>query len=261
MRHIRTITLFALLPFGMLAGVNTIHLTDGRILSGRFTNVDSAFVNFEDDQGQQYRFRTGEVQSITFANRDGGYRADSNRRNDIYAAPVQAGPAAIPVGTQLVVRTTTPIDSRYADDNQIFQGNVEQDVVDPNGNIVIPRGASVGLTLRAAIRDGGDLSVDVQDVTVSGRRYTVNTEDLQRVDRAGSGRRTAEYVGGGTALGAIIGAIAGGGKGAAIGALAGAATGVGADVLTRGREVRIPAETVMTFRLDQPLVVGAPAFR
>ena len=60
-------------------------------------------------------------------------------------------------------------------------------------------------------------------------------------------------VGGGAVLGTLLGAIAGGGKGAAIGAVAGAATGAGVQVLTRGKEVRVPAETVLNFRLDQPL--------
>jgi hypothetical protein len=53
-------------------------------------------------------------------------------------------------------------------------------------------------------------------------------------------------------LGSILGAIVGGGKGAAIGVLADAAGGAGVDVLTRGKEVHIPAETVLQFRLNKP---------
>ena len=63
-------------------------------------------------------------------------------------------------------------------------------------------------------------------------------------------------VGGGAALGTLIGAVAGGGKGAAIGAAVGAAGGAATQVLTRGKEVQIPAETVLTFRLDQPWAIG-----
>ena len=54
-------------------------------------------------------------------------------------------------------------------------------------------------------------------------------------------------------LGTLLGAIAGGGKGAAIGAIAGAAAGGGAQVLTKGHEIRVPAETVLNFRLEEPL--------
>jgi len=69
----------------------------------------------------------------------------------------------------------------------------------------------------------------------------------------GKNTRTATMVGGGAVLGTLLGAIAGGGRGAAIGALAGAAAGAGAQVLTRGKKVDVPPETVLTFRLDQPI--------
>jgi hypothetical protein len=50
--------------------------------------------------------------------------------------------------------------------------------------------------------------------------------------------------------GTLIGAIAGGGKGAAIGALLGGAAGAGTQVLTRGKELNVPAETELAFRLN-----------
>jgi outer membrane lipoprotein SlyB len=95
----------------------------------------------------------------------------------------------------------------------------------------------------------------LQSVTVQGRRYLVETSDLEQSSRSGIGknRRTAEMVGGGAALGTLLGAVAGGGKGAAIGAVAGAAAGGTAQVLTRGKEVKVPAETLLTFRLEEPL--------
>ena len=60
-------------------------------------------------------------------------------------------------------------------------------------------------------------------------------------------------IGGTAALGAIIGAIAGGGKGAAIGALAGGGAGTATQGLTRGQAVRIPAETLLRFKLEAPV--------
>ena len=77
-----------------------------------------------------------------------------------------------------------------------------------------------------------------------------------RRDSIGVNKRTGTYVGGGALLGAIIGGIAGGGKGAAIGAGAGAAAGAGTQVLTRGKNVKVPAESLLTFRLEQPLEMG-----
>ncbi len=92
-------------------------------------------------------------------------------------------------------------------------------------------------------------------MTIGGQRYTVNSTTIQKSDQKGIGRnrRTAEMTGGGAALGTLIGAVAGGGKGAILGAIFGAAAGGTAQVLTKDKETRIPAESVLTFRLSQPL--------
>jgi hypothetical protein len=87
---------------------------------------------------------------------------------------------------------------------------------------------------------------------------TLSTTDL--IENSGTGigknKRTAETVGGGAALGTIIGAIAGGAKGAAIGVLVGGAGGAGVEVLNSGRDVRVPAETLLNFRLDRPVTMS-----
>ena len=97
--------------------------------------------------------------------------------------------------------------------------------------------------------------LDVDTVMIAGRSYAVDTTDVaaKGTDGLGKNKRTGELVGGGTLFGAIIGAIAGGGKGAAIGAVSGAAAGATVQVLTKGSRVRVPAETVLKFKLDQPV--------
>jgi outer membrane lipoprotein SlyB len=97
------------------------------------------------------------------------------------------------------------------------------------------------------------MALDIQSITVDGRRYVIRTSDLtlESVSGIDKNKRTAKTIGGGAALGSVTGAIAGGGKGAAIGVLVGAAGGAGAQVLTRERDVRVPAETVLEFRLDR----------
>src|SRR4029077_10230860 len=99
------------------------------------------------------------------------------------------------------------------------------------------------------------LMLDVQAITVAGRRYVVSTADLQQRNDTGIGmnKRPSEMMGGGAALGIILGAVAGGGKGAGIGVLAGTAAGAGAQTLLKGKEVSVPAETILTFELDQPV--------
>jgi hypothetical protein len=100
-----------------------------------------------------------------------------------------------------------------------------------------------------------ELVLDVGSVTVDGRNYRLETTDYVRkgTEGLGANKRTGEFVGGGAALGGIIGAIAGHGKGAAIGALSGAAAGAGTQALTRGKAVRVPSETVLSFRLEAPI--------
>jgi outer membrane lipoprotein SlyB len=159
-------------------------------------------------------------------------------------------------GTLITVRTSETIDER-AVDGRIYAGVVEEDVTDGAGRLVIPRSSPVELMVRGA--SDGDLILDLESVVVNGERYAVRAE-ATRVDappeQSSDGHRTAIYAGGGAILGTIVGAIAGGGKGAAIGAAAGAAAGAGAGILTHGREVRVPSETLLTFRLQRGLDMG-----
>ena len=174
------------------------------------------------------------------------------------AAVAYAQVERLPAGTSLEIRTDEGIDLRDASDGRIYSGSVARDVFDQNGNLAISRGAHAELIVRNLGRD--DRAVDLESIDVNGRRYAIDAE--RRIpERSGLGenRRTGKYVGGGALLGTIVGAIAGGGKGAAIGAAAGAAAGAGTQVATRGRAVWVPAESVLTFRLNQPLrVVSGP---
>jgi hypothetical protein len=159
----------------------------------------------------------------------------------------------IPIGTELAIRTNEVIDSATSTEGQHYSAVMYSDVLDGSGTVAIPRGSDVGLIIRST--SGSDLVLDIDSLVVAGRRYVISTSDLEQKGRQGIGanRRTAEMVGGGAALGAILGSVVGGGKGAAIGAAVGAAGGAGIEVLTKGRQVRVPAETVLNFRLDNDL--------
>ncbi len=172
----------------------------------------------------------------------------------------QAG--VVPSGTEISVRTNETIDSRTTHAGQTFSAVVEQDITDDSGRVAIPRGSDAQVVLRKVSGGGlgsGEMTLDLHSVTVGGRRYMVGTSDIEKSNKRGIGknRRTAKMVGGGAVLGTLIGAVAGGGKGAAIGAIAGAAAGGTAQVLTKGRQVRVPAETVLKFRLDQSLQIDS----
>jgi hypothetical protein len=164
----------------------------------------------------------------------------------------------IPAGTSLQVRTTEPIDTQSMD-GRIFTGTIENEVRDTQGRLAIPRGATAELVVR---RDADeDLVLDLDSVTVNGRRYGVDATRNRvgeggidiRNSGIGANKETARNVGGGALLGAIFGAVIGGGEGAAKGAAAGAAVGAGAQILTKGRRVTVPAETLLSYRLQSDM--------
>jgi hypothetical protein len=191
--------------------------------------------------------------------------AAPERRSEASAPPqVTTRTYVVPAGAELAVRTDETIDSATASEGQTFSAGVTKDVRDANGDVVIPRGSRAQIVIKSATKGGrfrgtSDLVLDMQSVSIGGRTYRVETADISEHGKAGLGanKRTATYTGGGAALGAIIGAIAGGGKGAAIGAASGAGAGAITQTVTKGRSIKVPAESVLTFKLDNPLSVRA----
>lgn len=164
----------------------------------------------------------------------------------------------IPAGTSVQVRTTERIDTQSMD-GRIYTGTVENDVRDVQGRLAIPKGATAELVVRRGPDD--ELVLDLDSVTVNGRRYGVDATrnpvgtagDAVRNSGIGANRDTAVHVGGGALLGAILGAAIGGGDAAAAGAVVGAAGGAAAQILTKGRRVSVPAESLLTYRLQSDL--------
>ena len=181
-------------------------------------------------------------------------RTAQNRPTTPTASTVQtaiAG-AVIPAGTEFAVRANETIDTNQA--GGVYRAEVAQTIQDVNGRELVPTGSPAELTIIQSSSGGTvgtrEIELAIRSVTVNGRQYQIQTEGRTEGGPAGLGtnRRTAEMVGGGAAIGALIGAVAGGGRGAAVGAAVGAAGGAAAQVLTRGDSVKIPAETVMSFR-------------
>ncbi len=170
--------------------------------------------------------------------------------------PVPVAGIQIPAGTPITVRMIDAVDSKVAHLGQTFRASVDEPVV-INGQTVIPRGADAIAKLVEDQQSGKFegktiLTLALTDITINGQMIDTTTGDVTRASSS-RGARTAKVVGGATALGAIIGALAGGGRGAAIGAASGAAVGGGAEVLTKGQQVKIPSETRLNFTLQQPI--------
>lgn len=174
--------------------------------------------------------------------------------------PAVVAAQTIDAGTTISVRTNERIEAKDADGN-VYTGTIESDVMGRNGRVAIPRGSEAELITRQV--SNNEIALDLDTVMVNGQRYLLETEENvveSQKDGIGMNKRTGKYVGGGALIGAIIGGIAGGGKGAAIGAGVGAAAGAGTQVLTRGRSISVPSESVLTFRMEQPLTLSrAPA--
>jgi hypothetical protein len=261
------------LAIAMPAWSDTLVLRDGRTLSGTLTGANRNTISFQDRSGRTYRYSVREVEAVQFGDgpynsgsyrrpenngRDNpGYRNNQDNRNQDSRDYGQSRMERVilPVGTEVAVRTNERIDSRDVVEGQTFSAQIEEDIRDTDGSVAIPRGSDARLVTRR-VESNGDITLDVDSITVAGRRYRVSTanEELQnRHEGVGKNERTGEFVGGGAVLGAIIGAIAGGGKGAAIGAATGAGAGAATQIITRGKEVHVPAESVIRFRLDSPL--------
>ena len=165
--------------------------------------------------------------------------------------------STVPAGSEVHVRVDQDINAKNGNlgPGAMFPGTVSRDVTDSNGQIVIPRGARAQLAVVQTGNDANDLTLDLRSVNVNGRVYRMDTQGTSAAGSSKNGglgmnKRTGPYVGGGALAGTLIGAIAGGGKGAAIGALLGGAAGAGTQVLTRGKELNVPAETELAFRMN-----------
>ena len=178
-------------------------------------------------------------------------RPDSDPPPAQAAAPRES--VELPAGTNLVVRMIDGVDSEVNRVGQTFAASIDQPVT-MGGETIIPRGADVVVKLVDSKESGkltgrAELTLDLMSVKVDGRMVDINTQSVSR-ESDSRGQRTAKVAGGAAAVGAVIGAIAGGGKGAVIGAGAGGAAGAGAEEVTKGQRVKVPSETRLTFVLD-----------
>ncbi len=163
-----------------------------------------------------------------------------------------------PVGTDISVRITEALSSETAQDGQPINGTVTRDVV-ADGATIIPAGSAVSGRVIAA-KDAGHfkghslLSIELTEVRRHGEELPIST-DAYTVEGKNRGTNSAVKIGGGAAVGALLGGIIGHGKGAGIGALAGGGGGTALQGFTRGQQVSIPSETPIRFRLERAITV------
>lgn len=164
----------------------------------------------------------------------------------------------LPAGTVIQVSLAHAIASDQAKSGDDFEATVAAPVM-VDGKIVIPEGAEAHGQVVDARESGrlkgvARLRLALNEVEIDGDSYEVETTAVTRSGQSHTKRNWA-MIGGGTAGGALIGGLAGGGKGAAIGAGVGAGAGTAAAAYTGKKDIRLPAESILTFRLTQPVTV------
>jgi hypothetical protein len=176
------------------------------------------------------------------------------------SAPTAPEPQSVvvPAGTTLTVRLGEAVGSKISAPGQTFSATLAS-AVTVDGNAVIPAGASARGTVVDAkplgkFKGGAVLELRLTSITIDGAPVSIATSAVTRTEK-GKGKRTAVIAGGGTALGAIVGGLAGGGKGAAIGALAGGGAGTAGAAYTGNKDIVLPAESALSFKLTSPLEV------
>jgi hypothetical protein len=198
-----------------------------------------------------------------FNQQQGGYQGGYNGAN---MAPQNTTPPpatlTLPAGTMVTVRTTSFLASNRNKEGDAFTTILDQPIV-VNGYVVARRGQPVigRVVVAKKEHEESQLGVVLASMTlVDGTQVPVKTELVKEVrPDAGVGGREVAGVATTTGIGAIIGDAAGGGGGAGIGAGIGAAAGILGVALTRGRPTVIPAESVLMFKVDEPVTINTAA--
>jgi hypothetical protein len=170
--------------------------------------------------------------------------------------------ATIPAGTALTIRIDQRISVKTSRAGDTFTGEVVDPVLATDNSTVVPKGATVGGVVVVSHRRGhfkgrSLLELRLTSLTVNGMQYQLTTRDLAE-SKKGKGRRSAGLIGGGAGLGMLVGGVATGGVGLVVGGLVGGGGGTALAGLTGNRDLNIPAESIVRFKLADDLVIQPP---
>jgi hypothetical protein len=161
----------------------------------------------------------------------------------------------------LAIRIDQRISVKSSRAGDTFTGEVVDPVLATDNSVVVPKGATVGGVVDVSHRRGhfkgrSLLELRLTSLTLNGTQYPLTTRDLAE-SKKGKGRRSAAMIGGGAGLGMLVGGVATGGVGLVVGGLVGGGAGTAAAGLTGNRDLDIPAESIVHFKLADDLVVQA----
>jgi hypothetical protein len=230
------------------ASADTLRLRSGQTVEGVFLSADTNQVKFLETSGQPRTYSLASVEGITFA---------------AMSTPASAAPTTSPkpahvtvlAGTPILVRMLNSIDTSRNRTGDLFTATLESNLV-ANGVLVARKGATVhGKVTKSEqarrLTGKSELQLALINIVINGSAYPISTGDFQQVG-ASEGVNTVKKTAAGAGLGAAIGAISGNaGKGAAIGAV----SGLGVSMIKKGEAIRVPSETLLDFRLNQPVLL------
>jgi hypothetical protein len=256
--------LISWLAMASLLPADTLILRNGSTINGKFVSGDSRSIRFSTGS-QVNTYDLVDIDNLRFEGAAVAPAPPPPPPPSSTPPPPEAPPPpssaqnsgiGIPAGTEISVRTIDSVDSERDRRGQTYRASIDQPVM-VNGQTVVPRGADAVIMLSDSQQSGkiegrAVLTLELRSITINGRTYDSTSSTVSR-ESGSRGSRSAKVIGGTAALGAIIGAIAGGGRGAAIGAGSGAAVGTAAQVVTSGQKVKVPAETLLTFTLQNSL--------
>jgi hypothetical protein len=235
----RTLGIFTLLASLGSASADMLYLRNGPKLEGSFRGATVREVKFKGTDGVTKQYPISDIEALEFSE----------------PPPNAANPGStvvVPAGTIITVRTIDNIDSTQTSAGQRFRASIDDPVVVGN-QVIIPRGADCTVQV-AQVQENKELAVKLYDVTIGGKPYDVAANyaqlEAQGTSKTKKGVRRGALLGG---LGAAVGGIAGGGTGAAIGAVSGVGLGAISGAMAKGKTLKVPAETRLTFQLRSPL--------
>jgi hypothetical protein len=223
-----------------------LKLKNGPAVQGTLIRANSREIVFLGVDGKQNTYPIGNVSGIDFA---------PLPPPKAVQAPRPAAAAAvmtIPAGTRIAVRMIDSIDGKNARAGMRYQASID-DPVAVGSQVAIPKYTNCTVEV-VTVQAGDEMALRLREVNIGGKAYSTSTDDAN-IEATGTskGKSAAKRGIGLGALGAGIGAIAGGGSGAAIGAAVGGGVGAVSAAGAKGKQLNVPSETRLLFSLKAPV--------
>lgn len=246
MRQILFLSVLACFQINVSA--DTLRLKAGGSIQGILISANSREISFLGPDGAQKTYSIDNVAGIDFT----PAAATSISQAKPKAAPPAAPVMTIPAGTQITIRMIDSISGKTAKPGAVYRASIDEPVA-VGSHVAIPDNSSCTVEV-VHVEGGNEIALRLRNIKVGAKTYSTSTEYAE-VEATGTSKKKKAFrrgIGLG-ALGAGIGALAGGGSGAAIGAAVGGGAGAISAAAAKGKQLELPAETRLIFALKAPV--------